>query len=705
MHPGEHCGMMRIVRGREFGVMTVAAIAVAVIATLVGSAASIWVAVSEHKTTVGPALETALVLSFTAVGAVIIGARPRNLVGWFLLAAGATWALGGGGADLAEHGIVADPGSVPAVAVFALVGAALRSVGWYLLTLVMPAYFPDGRLASPRQRWLKPALIFVVVSAVVDPLTDKQADMTGLGQWHNPIAPGHPWDAISGVAFLGHVPFSLVVVVGIIIGLRYRWRRGDAVTRQQLLLFFGAVVLPVVAAPLALTLSSTGGWVFAVAAIPLPFAIGFAVLAKGLYDLRTAANRTLVWVTLTAVVTGLYALVIAGLGDRIDARGATWLAWVAAAIVALIFAPLRDVLQRAVNRLTYGRWDEPYDVLAALGQRLEATADAQRLLDDVVSELHALGLTGVAIRNTDGRVLAGDAATDGEAGVHALAAFGRSVGTLVYEQPNPPLRGRDRRLLEDLAGHLGGVLHAYELTADLQRALERQVLTREEERRRLRRDLHDGLGPALAGHVLRLDAVSAKLGGESAARDDVEALRRELRGTMVEVRRVVEGLRPPAIDDLGLTGALQQAVTRLMGGSGMDARVDIGELPPLPAAMEIAVYRIITEAVTNVVRHAGATRCEVSLRAADGVLRLSVTDDGRGIVDPRVSSGHGLQTMRERTEELRGRFDVSSEHGTVIVAELPLPPTPPTAPRATAPRTEPHTAAAMSALEQPMATT
>jgi signal transduction histidine kinase len=334
---------------------------------------------------------------------------------------------------------------------------------------------------------------------------------------------------------------------------------------------------------------------------------------------------------------------------------------------------LRDALQRAINRLTYGRWDEPYDVLATLGQRLEATADAERLLVDVVNELQALGLTGVAIRDLRGHVLAGEPAELEGAVTHSLSAFGRPAGALVYLAPNPPLRSRDRRLLDDLAGHLGGVLHAYQLTADLQRALERQVLAGEEERRRLRRDLHDGLGPSLAGHVLRLDAVSARLGSDSPAREDVDALRRELRATVLEVRRVVEGLRPPALDDLGLTGALRQAVTRLTTSSGIRARLDIDEIPDLSAAMEVAAYRIVTEAVTNVVRHAGATRCDVSLHSAGGVLHLSVADDGRGFATDDRSSGHGMQTMRERAEELRGRLEISTSNGTMVVAELPLP--------------------------------
>jgi signal transduction histidine kinase len=143
---------------------------------------------------------------------------------------------------------------------------------------------------------------------------------------------------------------------------------------------------------------------------------------------------------------------------------------------------------------------------------------------------------------------------------------------------------------------------------------------------------------------------------------------------VLEVRRVVEGLRPPSLDDLGLAGALAQSTQRLAAGTGLTIDLQVAELPVLPAAVEVAAYRIVTEAVTNVVRHAGATRCEVTVQADDSVLRLEVTDDGRGFgeVDP-ASTGHGLQTMRERAEELRGRLRVSSDGQTTVSAVLPLP--------------------------------
>ena len=250
---------------------------------------------------------------------------------------------------------------------------------------------------------------------------------------------------------------------------------------------------------------------------------------------------------------------------------------------------------------------------------------------------------------------------------------------LHFRPPESPLRSRDRRLLQDLAGQIGGILHAYALAGDVQRARERLVLAREEERRRLRRDLHDGLGPALAGHLLRLDVLATRVDGDSTAGRDIDSLRGDLRETVGEIRRVVEGLRPPALDELGLTGALTQVLDRLTAGTCVAIDIRCSELPALSAAIEVAVFRIVTEAVTNVVKHANARRCLVDLRVvhegdADGRLRIEVTDDGAGW-SRAPAAGHGLSTMRERAEELRGRLRLSpgpDGRGNSMIAELPL---------------------------------
>ena len=664
---------MRSVRGGRVA-RTAAAIAAAVLAALAGVTASLWAVSADGHMTVAAVLSAVVVVSFAVVGAVVASARPGNRVGWLMLAGAALWAVGNAGTDLAYRGLVAAPGKVPGATAWAISGSALRAVGWVVVTIGIPLMFPTGHSAGPRWRWLAWVATLAAAALAVGTVLAKDANITDLGGWHNPLSTT-VLNKVGGTSSLIGMACAAVGLVGAVLSLVHRWRRADALGRQQLRLFGLAAALPILTLPISVVALSGAGWVFSAASLPLPIAIGFAILARGLYDLRTAANRTLVWVTLSVVIVAVYALVIAGVGSMVHARRATWLPWLAAAVVAVCFSPLRDVLQRGVNRLTFGRWDEPYAVLADIGQRLEGTTDVDRLLDDLVRELQdGLGLAATTIRDETGRAVAGDGEPEPDSTTLLLTAYGRIVGTLSYKPGKHALRGRDLRLLDDLAAHLGGLLHARELTADLERARERLVLAREEERRRLRRDLHDGLGPALAGHILRLDLIGREVPPTSAADAQIASLRDELQATVAEFRKVVEGLRPPALDDLGLAEATRQMVHRVTAGSSAQVDVQIDDLPPLPAAVEVAVYRITAEAVTNAVRHADAGHITIAINVAPTSVTVDVVDDGSGLDDAAPGFGNGLETMRERAEELRGSLRVeSSAAGTKITAELPRP--------------------------------
>jgi signal transduction histidine kinase len=253
-----------------------------------------------------------------------------------------------------------------------------------------------------------------------------------------------------------------------------------------------------------------------------------------------------------------------------------------------------------------------------------------------------------------------------------VQAFGMTVGYLSY-RADRHLSAPEERLMRDLARQLGGALHARLLREDLQRARERLVLAREEERRRLRRDLHDGIGPALAGLTLKTEVARAVLppGADRASRQ-LHDLSEEIRRTVLDVRRLVEGLRPPALDELGLPGACAQAADRLTAGTELTASVLApDDLPALPAAVEVAAYRIVVEAVTNAVRHACARHCQVSISHRDTALAITVTDDGAGL-HTTASHGHGLAIMRERAEELGGGVTVTDRSpGVTVEAWLP----------------------------------
>jgi len=235
--------------------------------------------------------------------------------------------------------------------------------------------------------------------------------------------------------------------------------------------------------------------------------------------------------------------------------------------------------------------------------------------------------------------------------------------------------------VRDLAPQIGMALHSalllrnqHQLTVDLQRSRERLVTAREEERRRLRRDLHDGLGPQLSSQTLTLSAIKKLLrqDPETAEQLVTDAIT-HAQEAIADIRRLVYALRPPALDDLGLLAALQEQMTQYQA-SGIRLSLSAPEvLPPLPAALEIACYRIVQEALTNVVRHAHATHATVGLRLQEEALVVEVRDDGQGL-PPGVRSGVGLTSMHERAEELGGTclMETRAEGGTRVYARLPL---------------------------------
>jgi signal transduction histidine kinase len=680
-HRGAIIGAVRVSasddRRHDYAVAAVVALVALTVAAAVVAAA---IDRSNHSYYVDEVV-AGLVAAVTAVvGAAVTLAQPRNVIGWFILGIGVLGALAEALTEAGVHGLETDPGSIPGAAYLVTFGVVLRTMPVLLSVAAVPAFFPDGRIAGPRYRWVRwtlaAAVAFVVIGGIVAPIE------TRLGNsWHGPFTPaGKLGDNLQGLDILG-VLLIVVSGIGAIAGLVHRWRRGGPVVRQQLLLFATAIAVSVVflvAVLLIVSFSSSGGpprYVFSLAALPLPIAVAIATLNHGLYDLRRAANRTLLWVLVTACTAAVYvAVVVAAVAASPD-KSSRWPPALAAGVAALVLVPLRDRLQRVVYRVVYGRWREPYEVLSSLAAQLEAAADVDRLLEAAVKQLHTeLDLEQVSVRDASGAVATG--ATQRANHAIPLHAYNATVGELCFEQPDRQLSASEQRLVRDLAGHLGGTMHARSLLEDLQRTRESLVLAREEERRRLRRDLHDGIGPALAGLTLKAETARALLTKDSeAAAQQLANLSEEIRATVVDVRRVVEGLRPPALDELGLIGACRQAVDRLTRGSDVHADVQSSaDVTALPAAVEVAAFRIVLEAVTNVVKHSRARRCDVSLTRQDSALLVSIVDDGSGLVDGS-GAGHGLSTMRERAEELGGTISVMPDDpGLRVEATLPTRP-------------------------------
>ena len=615
----------------------------------------------------GDDLAIALVVTtYALVGLTIELARDGHTVGRLVLAGSAAWGMGEGLLAVGVAGLATEPGST-AYALAGVVGSAGRGMGWLLLVLALPLVFPDGKAPGPGAVWLVGGTIatFTLATLVAPvPLETRLVDTA------NPVGLPSSWQVVADALAIGSLVAAFVALVVAVRTLLRRYRGGGELLRQQVLVFGIAFALPLLMLPLVAT-PWARPWMFALVTLPVPVAVAVAMFQRRLYDVQLAANRTLTYLALSAVLAGVYALVVVGVGVMLRDRGAPWLPWAAAGVVAVAFAPARDSLQRGVTRLTHGRWSVPAEVLADTGRRLADAADSRALLGSLTDELvHGLGLDHAEIRDASGHLLAatGSSATTPER--LPLTAYGIDVGELLWS--GRPLRPADRTLLEDLSHQIGAAAHTTGLVDSLRRAQEQLVVGREQERRRLRRDLHDGLGPSLAALGFQLDAVQNLLADGRPVEDRVSRLREGLGETVAEVRRIVEGLRPPAIDELGLFGAVAELGHELAGGSGLELDLDLpADRPALPAAVEVAAYRIAQEALTNVVRHAAATSCRVTGSVTAGALVLAVTDDGGGGAGP--GPGVGMASMGERAREIGGDVEVCSQHhGTTVTLRLPI---------------------------------
>lgn len=417
---------------------------------------------------------------------------------------------------------------------------------------------------------------------------------------------------------------------------------------------------------------------FNLTVLAIPIGLAVAILRYRLYDIDIILNRTLVYGALTGGVIGIYALVVGVVGTLLQASGTFGVSLLGAGAVALVFQPLRDRLQRAANRLMYGERGDPYTVLARFGHQLEAVPALETLLPSIAATIHTtLRLPYVAIQLVgESHPRAAVGVPSGDVARIPLLYAREQIGDVlvaprVGETGLSPI---DRRLLDDLARQAGVAVHAVRVTAELQRSREQLVTTREEERKRLRRDLHDGLGPALATMTLQADTARGLVRNDPGEAETLlESLTQQAQTTMKEVRSLIHALRPPVLDDLGLEVAVRSLLTPL-NQRDLATRLDVADgLPPLSAAVELALYRITQEALNNVVKHAQAHKVSVRLAVDGAHVALEVADDGRGIATDRVA-GVGLASMRERAEELGGTCVVESEvgGGTRVVARLPI---------------------------------
>jgi two-component system NarL family sensor kinase len=623
--------------------------------------------------------------AFSITGALIASRHPRNPIGWLFEIVGFLSALIL--LAMAYYGVgqlIHLPGKGFALWLLTWVWIPSSFIPLSFLFLL----FPDGRLLSTRWRpifWASLAGLASVVFAIGFHPDQSLQEAVGLPD-SNPYAITGAAGELTAALYLGGVLVG-IGLLGSVTSMIVRFRRSRGIKRNQMkwLAYAGFFVI----AGIILSSSLTGLFpgnpnidelaiiVTDLSVAGIAVATWVAISRHRLYDIDLIINRTLVYGALTAIIIASYILVVGLLGAFFQTRGALAVSLVATGLVAVGFQPLRDRLQRGVNRMMYGQRDEPYAVISRLGRRLESTLDPESVLPtivDTVAQTLKLPYVAIALKRADGfHIAVSSGERSDEQYVLPLSYHGEEIGQLIcgLRSAGEPFNTAERNLLKDVAHQASIALHAARLTSDLRRARRRLVRTREEERRRIRRDLHDGLGTILASLRLKIGSASRLLEHDPGeARVLLQETEDGLTIALADVRRLVYDLRPPALDELGLVRAIQQSLPHI---PDMDITFDApAELPELPAAVDVAAYRIIQEALSNSVRHAQASQVSVRIDASEA-LELSISDNGTGL-PTNYQAGVGLISMRERVEELGGTFDLegTTEQGTTIFVQLPL---------------------------------
>lgn len=611
-------------------------------------------------------------LSWLCPGWLVAAKRPRAPFGWLLLAGGLFLAAGSAGTSYGIAAFVRDwPG--PAWAAWFGSWIFFPHLGCQEAVYLL---FPSGWLGTRSlRRWMVAVVAVNAATVVFAALGGGPAAATGIvSRIPSPFA---------GIGFFT-TAFPVVALAQNVVnlaGVVYLGRRRRAAAGTERLVLTTVFALAIVDALVGLLLIvPIGDWIF-LFAVPstmcLTGAITWGVLRHQLWDVRLIVRRTLTWLLLTGMVVAVLAGAVAVVGRTVGLVAA-------GAVVTLAIAPLERRLRRAVDRLFFGDRLEPYAVLSGVGADLEAAGDPVDGLERLVATIRSsLRVSYAAVELADGTVAAsaGDtvAAAGGSTGPLVrvpLSHHGSHMGALVVGQDDAdrPFSAADRRLLTDLARQAGATAASVALMTALQQSRQRLVTAREEERRRLRHELHDGVASTLTAIGLKVESAALIATTDGARTADIlQTVEADVAGALGEVRRVVTDLRPPSLDDLGLAGALTQLASRFDSPS-LTVRFAGDDAGPLPAAVELALYRVATEAVQNVARHAGAHTCRIDLAVAGGQASLTVEDDGQGFDGSHRNGGLGLAGMAERADELGGTFAVrrsAGRPGSVVTVTIP----------------------------------
>ena len=598
-------------------------------------------------------------------GALIASGRPGNPLGWLMLAVGTLFAAAAFATQWVESGHATG-------AAWAVWAADRGSAALVPCTLAALLLLPDGHL--PSARWRPVAFAALSVQALLVLAWSLVSGPAAAPDSTWPLDPSNPvgvlpanWGPVleDFDAWLLQAPLLLgVVAVGV--RLRRPTERSRLAGVLAAAVVFGLLVVAGRALwPAAADLFDVVGSVLLAAALTA------AVLRKRLHEVDVVIHHAFVYSVLTGLIAGGYVAVVALLGSR-GADLPPLGVGVVTAVLALLLMPLRERLQRLLDLAMYGDTRRPHVAV----RRLAETVNDATTLEAVVSGLArttaaSLRAQWVEVEVEGHRSVHGTTTEDGERARLPLVSGDLQVGTLEvgFGRGRRPGTG-ESALLVELADHGGRAVHAVLLSEALLTNRQLLVTAREEERSRLRRDLHDELGPTLAGLAMQLNGLQTVLREEpDTAAERMARLEAVARQALDHVRRVSRELRPPALDELGLVGALELAAH----DAGLSLTLDSTITDPLAPAVEVAIYRIGSEALLNVARHAGTGEARLTLDRVEDDLVLSVQDDGRGSEDS--PAGVGTLAMRERAEELGGALSIRRPEaggGTLVEARIPV---------------------------------
>lgn len=614
----------------------------------------------------------ASVVGFTILataGSLLLHREPRDAMGWLLT-----------GAGLAQLTSTLMLGFVP----FALSSGTpppapvLWATNWlwvpaHVTVLLVLLRFPDGRLAGRGWRIVEGiVLVWGVAAAMTTALAPGPLGATSLDHIDNPFG----WQRLSSIIDpLLSGEFMVLPLLNVVAAsaLVWRWRRADASQRQRLRWVAAAAVVAIVAAPLVLLGTDSAEAPLAVALLLLPAAIAIAVLRRRLWELGVVAR--------TAMTAGLTAVILVA-GYAASLRwlpGGIWPA-LAGLVVAVLAFPLHRLVREVLDRFLLGTDGDPSAIAEHV--RSQARAHPDRILQEAATGLaRTLRLPWVVFEGRDGTPFASagvEPPGDGRTTTAVpLLVGGVPVGRLLAAErtPGEGLSPRDLSVLSDVAVPSALLVRSVQTDRTLVEARDRLVAIRAEERARVQRDLHDGLGPVLGGIGLRTEAARNLV--QARAEPDrvtaqLDAIGREAEHAVAEVRRLIKELRPTPLEEAGLADALASVLPEIAGD--LACEVDLDLAGHLDSRTEVAAYRIAVEAVRNAARHANATRVTIEARIEEDRVLLTVTDDGCGLGGS--VPGVGIRAMTERAVELGGSLSMGSPAGggCQVRAELPTAP-------------------------------